>query len=523
MISRGRVLLVGAGPGDPGLITVAGVEALAGAEVVVYDRLVNPRLLELAPTEAERVFAGKGPQQHTMSQDEINALLIARARKGKRVVRLKGGDPFVFGRGGEEAEALAAAGIPFEVVPGVSSAIAAPAYAGIPVTHRGVASSIAFVTGHEDPGKEEREVDWAKIATAVDTLVLLMGVGQLPQIVERLLAGGRDAATPAAAIEWGTLPRQRTVSGTLGDIVEKVAGAGIEPPAVAVVGEVVRLRETLRWFDTRPLFGLRVLVTRTREQASELSRALAAAGAEPVELPTIAIAPRFDEARVEAAVGALKDGTYDWLLFTSVNAVQIFFDFLWQKKLDARRVRARVGAIGSATAEALAGRGIRVDLTPEPDQYTAEGLLAALAGEDLRDRRVLLPRAEGARGVLVDGLVERGATVDEVTLYVAKLPDDADVEGLPRLRDGEIDVATFASSSAVRNLASMLGEDLEPLRRCRPDGLAAVRIACIGPVTAATVEKLLGRPPDVIAQEHTIEGLVRALEEATGRLRAGGA
>lgn len=501
-MSEGHVSLVGAGPGDPGLITVAGAEALARAEVVVYDRLANPKLLDLAPTDAERCFAGKGPKQQMMSQDEINALLIERARGGKRVVRLKGGDPFVFGRGGEEAQALARAGIAFDVVPGVTSAVAAAAYAGIPVTHRGVASSVAFVTGHEDPTKEDEAVDWARVATAVDTLVLLMGVGQLPQIVERLTGAGRDPATPAAVIEWGTLPRQRTITGTLGDIVAKVEEAGIGAPAVAVVGEVVRLRETLRWFDARPLFGLRVLVTRTREQASELSRALAAAGAEPVELPAIEITPRYDGAQLATAIDALRDGVYAWLLFTSANAVDIFFDALWSRGLDARAVRARAGAIGPATAQALALRGVRVDVTPEREAYTAEGLLAALGSEPLDGKRVLLPRAEGARGVLVDALAARGATVDEVTLYVAGPPRDPDLEGLRRLRAGEIDVVTFASSSAVRSLVSLLG-DVEPLRE--------IRIACIGPITAATAQELLGRPPDVVAREHTIAGLVRAL------------
>jgi uroporphyrinogen III methyltransferase/synthase len=499
----GQVSLVGAGPGDPGLITIAGAEALARAEVVVYDRLVNVRLLHLVPASAERVFAGKGPSQHTMSQDEINALLIDRARAGKRVVRLKGGDPFVFGRGGEEAGTLARAGIPFDIVPGVSSAVAAPAYAGIPVTHRGVASSVAFVTGHEDPAKFDESVDWAKLATAVDTLVLLMGVGQLPQIVERLLAAGRDRATPAAVIEWGTLPRQRTVEGTLSDIVAKTRDAGIGAPAVAVVGEVVRLRRTLRWFDTRPLFGLRVLVTRTREQASELSRALAAAGAEPVELSSIEITQRYDEARLARAFGDLRGGAYAWLLFTSANAVDIFFDALWSRGFDARAVRARIGAIGPATAEALRKRGLRVDVSPAREAYTAEGLLAALTAEEVRGARVLVPRAEGARELLVDDLVGRRATVDEVTLYVATMPSGPEPEGLRRLRAGEIDVATFASSSTVRNLVAMLGDDIEPLRRCR--------IACIGPVTAATAEELLGRPPDIVAEEHTIEGLVEAL------------
>ena len=513
-VETGRVILVGAGPGDPGLITVAGTQALAQAEVVVYDRLANPRLLDLVPKEAERIFVGKGPEQHTMTQEEINALLVARAREGKRVVRLKGGDPFVFGRGGEEALELAAAGIPFDVVPGVTSAVAVAAYAGIPVTHRGLASSVAFITGHaqegarpaEDPTKEEQEVDWAKLATAVDTLVLLMGVGQLPEIVDRLIAGGRAGSTPTAVVEWGTLPRQRTAVGTLDNIVAKVQEAGIGPPAAVIVGEVVRLRETLRWFDARPLSGLRVLVTRTREQASELTRALAAAGAEAIELPTIEIVPRFDEKRLSTAVRSLKDEAYDWLVFTSANAVDIFFDFLWGQGLDARSVRASVAAIGPGTAAALRERGVRVDVMPEKERYIAEGLLEAFEeAADLTGQHVLLPRAEDARDVLIDGMAKQGAKVDEVTLYVAAPPKDPDAEGLARLRAGEIDVATFASSSAVRNLVALLGDDLGSLCQCR--------IACIGPITASTAEELLGRPPDIVASEHTIPGLVQALVE----------
>jgi uroporphyrinogen III methyltransferase/synthase len=503
----GRVWLVGAGPGDPGLITVAGADALAQTEVVVYDRLVNPRLLDLVPKDAERVFAGKYPKHHTMTQDEINALLIDRARAGRRVVRLKGGDPFVFGRGGEEAQALADAGIPFEVVPGVTSPIAATAYAGIPVTHRGLASSVAFVTGHEDPTKDEASVDWSKLATAVDTLVLMMSIGQLRSIVERLIGAGRDPATPAAVVEWGTLPRQRTLTGKLADIAQQAGDAGIGSEAIVIVGEVVRLREALRWFESRPLFGLRVLVTRTREQASELSRALAAAGAEPVELPTIEIVPRYDETQLLAAVRRLHEAQYHWLIFTSANAAGIFFDFLWSQGLDARSAGASIAAIGPATADSLARRGLRADLVAEA--YTAEGLLAAFESHgELRGHRVLLPRAEGARSVLVEGLEAEGATVDEVTLYAAEVPKDVSAEGLLRLRTGEIDVVTFASSSAVRNLVEMLAGDLEPLLRAR--------IACIGPITAATAEELLGRPPDVVASEHTIAGLVRALEEAVG-------
>lgn len=502
MNAAGHVWLVGAGPGDPGLITVAGVEALARADVVVYDRLVNPRLLDLTPKDAERIFAGKGPGRHAMSQEEINELLVARAREGKRVVRLKGGDPFVFGRGGEEAQALSSAGVAFDVVPGVTSAVAAPAYAGVPVTQRGLASSVAFVTGHEDPAKEERAVDWERLATAVDTLVLLMGVGQLGRIAERLIAAGRDPATPAAVVEWGTLPRQRVVEGVLGEIAARVEEVGIGNPAVAVVGDVARLRAALRWFDARPLFGKRVLVTRTREQASELSRQLAAAGAEPVELPTIEITVQYDEGRLAETVEALRRGRYRWAVFTSANAVDIFFDYLWSRSMDARAVRASVAAIGPATAEALRRRGLRVDLVPE--RYVAEALVQKLErADDLRGARVLLPRAAGARDALPDGLAKLGAMVDEVTLYLAAPPRDPDLEGLRRLRAGEIDVVTFASSSAVRNLVALLGEDVAPLRRCR--------IAVIGPVTAAAVEKLLGRRPDVVAEEHTIEGLVAAV------------
>jgi uroporphyrinogen III methyltransferase/synthase len=361
------------------------------------------------------------------------------------------------------------------------------------------------VTGHEDPTKDQEDVDWQRLATAVDTLVLLMGVGRLPEIVERLVAAGRDASTPAAVIEWGTLARQRVVTGTLADIVAKVQEAKIGAPAVAVVGEVVRLRQTLRWFELRPLFGKRVLVTRTREQASELSRALAEAGAEPVELATIEIVPRYDEAILGAAADALAAGQYGWLAFTSANAVEILFDFMRTKSVDTRSVRARVAAIGPGTASALRKRGIIADLRPAFGSYTADGLLAAFGSVDVTGQRVLLPRAEGGRDVLAEGLRARGAGVDDITLYVASPPDDPDAEGLRRLRAGEIDIVTFASSSAVRSLVGLLDGDVGPLRRAR--------IAAIGPITAQTVEELLGCPPDVVASEHTIVGLVRALVE----------
>jgi len=503
MKASGKVWLVGAGPGDPGLLTLAGAACLARAEVVVYDRLVHPRLLGLAPAGAERIYVGKQAGGHTLTQDEINALLVARTCEGKRVVRLKGGDPYVFGRGGEEAEALAAAGVPFEVVPGVTSAVAAPAYAGIPVTHRGLASSVAVVTGHEDAAKEESSIDWARLATGVDTLVLLMGLANLPDIAEQLVRHGRPPETPAAVIEWGTLPRQRTVSGTLEDIARRAAEAGVEPPAVTVVGEVTRLRETLRWFDNRPLFGKRVLVTRTRRQASALSQALAEAGAEPIELPTIEIEPQADPALVQAALDALRAGAYAWAVFTSANSVELFFGHLRERGLDARAFGSTmVAAIGPGTAEALAGEGIRADVMPE--NFVSEGLLRALAEHELAGLRILVPRAEGARRELIEGLDALGARVDELTLYRSAVPREPDAEGLRRLRAGEVDIVTFASSSAVRNLAEMLGGDLETLR--------GPLIACIGPVTARAEEEL-GLSVGLVSEEHTIPGLVRALEE----------
>lgn len=500
------VALVGAGPGDPGLLTLAAVDALREADVVVYDRLVSPAIVDrFVPASCERMYVGKLPDRHTMTQEQINLTLVEKAREGKRVVRLKGGDPFVFGRGGEEALALTDAGIPFRIVPGVTSAVAVPAYAGIPVTHRGVASSFAVVTGHEDPSKEERAVDWERLATAVDTIVLLMGTKTLPQVVDLLIAGGRPAWTPVAVVQWGTLPSQATVTGTLADIVTRAASAGVTSPAVTVVGEVANLRDALRWFDSRPLFGKRVLVTRTREQASELARALERAGAEPVELPAIVLEPLATAASLREPFERLERGEYRLTVFTSANGVRLFFERLRQAGRDARSVRGSVAAIGPGTAAALAGHGIIADLVPET--YTAEGLLEALdrAAFPLEGYRVLVPRSSEGRDALVDGLYARGAiAVDDVGLYRPGRPDP-DTEALRRLRAGEIDAATFASSSSVRNLVDLLERDVSPLEQ--------VVIACIGPVTARAAEEA-GLAPRVIAREHTIAGLVRALEEA---------
>lgn len=539
-MTAGKVWLVGAGPGDPGLITVAGLERLREADVIVYDRLVSPRLLEHAREGAELIFVGKVAGEGGHNQAKINELLIEKGREGKRVVRLKGGDPFVLGRGGEEAEALRAAGLSFEVVPGVTSAVAVPAYAGIPVTHRGVASSFAVVTGHEDPGKGDPAIDWGRLATAVDTLVLLMGAKTLPEIVEKLIAGGRPAATPVAVIRWGTTPDQRTVTGTLADIVQRVEEAKLQPPAITVVGEVVRLRETLAWFEDRPLFGKRVLITRTRRQASALARLVAEEGAVPIELPAIEIEPAGDEAAAEAAQGGLRAGVYAWVVFTSANAVELFFGLMRDRGLDARAFAgAKAAAIGPATADALAERGIVADAVPE--EYIAEGVVEALRRRLTPGDRVLLPRAEGARPELVEGLSALGAEVDEVVLYRAAVPKAAPAEALSLLRDGGIDIVTFTSSSTVRNLAAMLGADFHVILSGEDAGARTVvpsrrhvlsevegnlgsgaggattlerrpLIACIGPITADTAREL-GLRVDVEASEHTIPGLVAAIRE----------
>ncbi len=514
MSSNGFVSLVGAGPGDPSLFTVGGVARMAAADVVLYDRLANAALLRHARKDADLIYAGKMPDRHTMTQDEINALLVEKARAGERVVRLKGGDPFVFGRGGEEAEALAAAGIPFEVLPGVTSAIAAPAYAGIPVTHRGIASSFAVVTAHgagqqtadsrqQGSDDETAALDWAAIAHGADTLVFLMGVGSLGEIAARLIEHGRAADTPVAVIEWGTHPRQRTVASTLAHIADDAREAGVQAPAVTVVGEVARLRERLRWFDARPLSGRRVLVTRTREQASELSRLLEEQGAEAIELPTIEIVETAEQSLVDAAVEELRTSSFQWVIFTSPNAISIFMRHVRERGHDARAFgRAQIAAVGPGTAAALAREGLVADLVPAA--YAQEGLLDAFEGRVLQGARILLPRAEDARDNVIDGLEAKGARIDELVLYRAAVPPDRDSEGLHLLREGSFDIVTFTSSSAVRNLIEMLDGDLAPLRR--------TRIAAIGPVTADAV-RAAGLEVGVMASEYTIAGLVAAIVE----------
>ena len=498
------IYLVGSGPGDPGLITAKGLRLLEEADAVVYDRLAPEALLRRARPDAELFYVGKRPgDDQAMKQEEINALLVRLGREGRRVVRLKGGDPYVFGRGGEEALALLRAGVPFEVVPGVTSGIAAPAYAGIPVTHRALASSVAFVTGHEDPSKGRTDVDWERVARGADTLVLYMGVGRLGEIASSLVAAGRDPATPAAVIRWGTVPEQRTVMGTLADIAQRVAEAGIRPPAVTVVGEVVRLREEgLAWYEARPLFGRRVVVTRARAQAGELSRRLEELGAAVVEFPTIEIRPPRDFGPLDEAIRGLD--SFDWLVFTSVNGVEAFLERLASHGLDVRAIPrgARIAAIGPATAGRVREAGLRVDVVPR--EYRAEALLEEISGEPLRGRRVLIPRAARAREVLPERLREAGAEVSVPPAYET-VPSAEGREELARgLQAGEVDCVTFTASSTVENFVAAFGAR-EAARL-----LAGTRVACIGPITAAAARER-GLRVDVEAGEYTIEGLVRAV------------
>ena len=479
------VYLVGAGPGDPGLLTVRGAEVLGRADVVVVDRLVAPAVLERLPPTAERIAVGKAPGRAESTQDEINALLIEHGRAGREVVRLKGGDPFVFGRGGEEAAALAAAGIPFEVVPGVTSALAAPAYAGIPVTHRGVASHVTVVTGHEDPGKGRADVDWERLAGVGGTLVVLMGAGRVGVIAERLLAGGLPAGTPVAAVQHGTRPEQITHRTTLGTI----GGVPIAAPAAIVIGHAAGL--DLAWFERRPLFGRTVVVTRARQQASDLRARLETLGAQVVELPAIVVEP------LDVTVPELSG--FAWLVLTSANGVAVLFDELGRQGGDARSLAGlRVAAIGPGTVAALADRGVRADLVP--DRFVAEALVDAFpppAGTD----RVLVARAEQARDVLVDGLSARGYDVEVLPLYRTR-PAPVDRDALTRVRDGHVDAITFTSSSTVANFCDAVGPfDAQPL------------VVSIGPVTSDAARRR-GLRVDAEAAEHTIDGLVAALLDA---------
>ncbi|MEO8339408.1 MAG: uroporphyrinogen-III C-methyltransferase [Nitrospirota bacterium] len=498
----GKVYLVGAGPGDPGLLTLKGKECLEAADVVLYDYLANPVLLQYAPATAQRIYVGRRGRGQYQDQADINRLLIARAKEGNVVVRLKGGDPFVFGRGGEEAEAVAAAGIDFELVPGVTAAIAVPAYAGIPVTHRTLASTVTFVTGHEDPTKPETQLEWPKLASTSGTLLFMMGMKNLPSIVSQLLLEGRSSTQPVAAIRWGTKADQQTIVGTLGDIVAKTEAARLEPPTVIVVGEVVRLRGQLNWFESKPLFGKRVVLTRAQEQAREFSQLLTAYGAEPVEVPTIQIVPPASWQAIDDAVAHLK--VYQWLIFTSVNGVRPFMDRLHAAGKDARALATlRLCAIGPRTAQELRTYGLTPDVVPT--EFQAEGVIAALAHVGISGSRILIPRAEVAREILPEQLRELGATVEVIPVYRTIAPT-LDVASLTQqLHDGRVAVVTFTSSSTVRNFVELFGgQDLvRPL-------LAGVVVACIGPITARTAEEY-GLTVTVMPTENTVPALAEAI------------
>ena len=502
---KGKVYLVGAGPGDPGLITMRGRYLLEKAEVLVYDYLASKRLLRYVPANARFVYAGKrGGVKHTHTQEEINQMLVDFALEGKTVVRLKGGDPFIFGRGGEEVETLARNNIEFEVVPGVTSATAAATYAGIPITHRGYTASVAFITGHEDPTKESSNIDWSKIATGIGTIVVYMGIKNLPNIVSNLIDHGRSPDTPVAVVRWASTPEQKSVVGTLATIANIVADAGIKPPALIVIGEVVNLRDTIDWFEKRELFGKRIIVTRTREQASELVASLEENGASCYECATINIEPVEDYYILDEAIERIDE--YHWLLFTSLNGVKYFFRRLFEKGLDARDLKGPdIGVVGKSTADLLLEYGINADLIPPV--FTGEGLAESLLDQGVEGRNVLIPRAVEGRELLPETLRGGGAQVTIAPIYQNVPPEGRREELRAELESGEVDMVTFTSSSTVRNFLTMVdAADQEELERL----MTGVSIAAIGPITAKTVSDS-GLKVEVQPERHTIEAMVEEI------------
>ncbi len=500
--AEGICYLAGAGPGDLGLVTLKVKEVVQAAEVIVYDYLSNPEILAWAPAGVEIIYAGKKAGQHTLKQEEIDALLVEKTRAGKRVVRLKGGDPFLFGRGGEEAEALAAAGLRFEIIPGVTSAIAAPAYAGIPVTHRDFAAQLTIFTGHEDPAKTESSLDFRQLATAPGSKIMLMGVERIGVITGRFIENGAAPQTPVALVRWGTTGRQQTLRGTLADIAKKVEDVGFKAPAVAVIGDVVGLRDRLNWFETRPLFGKRIVVTRTRRQAGGLTAELRKLGADVFELPTIRIEPpkellEFGELVQDAH-------RYDWLVFTSPNGVTAFFEMFYKLFSDAREIGGvRIAAIGPATAARVRDFRLHVDLQPE--EFVAEGVIRAFQKDgSVENLKILLVRAEQARDVLPKELARLGAIVDEAVAY-RTVPETDDVSGAQdRFREEGADLITFTSSSTVENFLA--------LKLPWPSGL---KTASIGPITSKTMREN-GLKVDVEAKQYDIPGLTQAVRKFYG-------
>ena len=498
---KAKVYLVGAGPGDPGLITVKGKECIQNADVIIYDYLASPALLNYARKSAELIYVGKKGGDHTLSQEEINALIVEKAKSGGMVCRLKGGDPFIFGRGGEEAEVLFKEELSFEVVPGVTSAIAAAAYAGIPLTHRQLTSTLAFVTGHEDPDKEETSINWSSLASGIGTLVFFMGVKNLPNITRNLINHGKSADTPVALIQWGTTSSQKTVTGTLDKIAEKARTAGIKAPAIIVIGDVVHLRNKLKWFEQRPLLGKRIVVTRARQQASDLVGLLFDLGAECLEYPTIKIMPPKDLEPVKQAVENLS--AYDWIVFTSVNGVYYFFEQLFAAGKDVRALgRMKTAAIGQATAGRLRKFGLTSDIIPKT--YRAESVIEAFKDQQLKDKKILLPRAAAARPILPKELKKMGAEVEEIPAYETLKVTESTDDLVQQLEDRRIDLITFTSSSTVKNFKALLpSENFKKL-------IQGVTIASIGPITTDTASEL-GFEVHITADSYTIPGLVDAI------------
>ncbi|MCK5312462.1 MAG: uroporphyrinogen-III C-methyltransferase [Desulfobacteraceae bacterium] len=497
----GKIFLIGAGPGDPGLITLKATECIKNADVVVYDYLASPALLEYAKKDSEIIYVGKKGGDHTLSQDGINDLLIQKAKQGLNVARLKGGDPFIFGRGGEEAELIANADIPFEIVPGVTSAIAAPAYAGIPLTHREHASSVSIITGHEDPTKKDSTMEWESFAKSPNTLVFLMGVKNLPGIVKNLQKYGKDPQTPVALVRWGTTPKHQSVTGTLENIVENVQKAGLKSPAIIIIGSVVTLKNKLKWFENLPLLGKKIVVTRAREQASGFVSLLRKAGAECIEMPTIKISPPKDNQPLENSIDNID--SFDWVIFTSVNGVKFFFDTLYAKGKDVRILgHLKFACIGPVTKEKLKEFGIISDVLPET--YRAESVVQAFSDKGIKDKHILIPRAKEARAILPEELKNMGAIVQEVTAYETSLVDKNKDSLIKMLENNDIDIVTFTSSSTVQNFAKLIPDD-------KFDKLIKnITSACIGPITEKTAISL-GFTADIIATDFTIDGLMDSI------------
>ncbi len=479
----GKVSLVGAGPGDPELITWKGRRLLERADAVLYDHLAPEALLDLAPAHCERLYVGKKKSVHAFTQEEICAMLIERARRGLKVVRLKGGDPFIFGRGGEEAEVLADAGVPFEIVPGVTAPLGIAAYSGVPLTHRDHTSVVTFVTGH-DPAL----IDWDRVGHA-ETLVIYMGLSMAGEIARQIVARGRSPETPAIAVRWGTRADQETVTGTLATLGHQIEAAGLKPPATIIIGDVVELRGKLNWFERLPLFGKRIVVTRAAEQAGELSSRLRSLGATVIEFPVIELRAAADPTPLDAAIARLAG--YDWVIFTSVNGVRFFMDHLDASAADLRGLRARICVIGPATRAAVEALHLKVDLMPE--EYVAESLVAAFSGHDLKGKRILLPRAAVARDVIPVALGALGAQVDVVEAYRNVIPSR-------RAELGSADWITFTSSSTVTNFLALAGRE----------ALRGTRVASIGPVTSATL-RAQGIEVHAEARTYTLDGLVEAM------------